>query len=157
MKIALCPGTFDPITLGHVDIVERGLKVFDHIIIAVSQNPSSCLFSGEERLEMVKETFRNRSNVEVKGFEGLLSEFAQELGIKVILRGLRTISDFEYENQMANANRFMVSDLDTLFMVTAGKYSHLSSSLIREILNFNGDISGMVPNQVESQIKQKGK
>jgi len=157
MKVALCPGSFDPITLGHVDIVERGLKIFDRIIVAVSQNPDDTLFSPDERLQMVQETFRDRAEIEIMGFEGLLAQFAKAQGIKVLLRGLRTVSDFEFENQMANANRFMVADLDTLFMVTEGKYSHVSSSLIREKLSFKGDISGMVPPQVETQIRSKMK
>jgi len=156
MKKVVCPGTFDPITLGHENIIERGLKVFDCIIIAVSKNSNkSSLFSLENRVGMIREVFQGRKNIEVVTFGGLLVDLAKELGVFSILRGLRTVSDFEYEDQMANANRYMFKDLETIFMMTDRRFSHLSSSLIREIVELGGSVSGMVPPVVEQNLKQK--
>ena len=156
MKIAICPGTFDPVTLGHVDIIERGLKVFDRIIVGVTAGSSKpVLFSVEERVRFLREVFHNRKDVEIKAFEGLLVDFARKEGVHAVLRGLRTVSDFEYEVQMAAANRFMSPQLETFFVMTDGRYSHLSSSLIREILRFGGKVTGMVPPQLETLLQVK--
>lgn len=157
-KIAICPGTFDPVTLGHVDIVERGLAVFDRVVVAVAEGArKQPLFSLEERAALLRETFRDRKGVEVKTFRGLLVDFTRQEGAKTILRGLRTVSDFEYEVQMASANRFLASDVETLFMMTDNRYSHLSSSLIREIVALGGTTAGMVPDCVQKLIDQKCK
>jgi pantetheine-phosphate adenylyltransferase len=153
---AICPGTFDPITLGHVDMVERAIKVFDRVILAVSQGPGKkTLLNLEERMALIEETFRNRKESEVISFDGLLVDLAKKLGVNTILRGLRTVSDFEYENQMSDANRFMNQSMETIFMMTDRSCSHLSSSLIREIVTLGGSVNGMVPPAVERFLKEK--
>jgi len=155
-RVAICPGTFDPITLGHFDIIERGLNLFDHIIVGVSQTAQkNVLLTLDERITLIKQTFAQRPEVSVECFEGLLIDFARRKKVKSILRGLRTVSDFEYEIQMATANRFLSSEVETLFMMTDGRFSHLSSSLIREILHFGGNIKGMVPQCIEAFLDKK--
>jgi len=153
MKQIICPGTFDPLTFGHVDIIERGLRIFDKVIVGVSEGfIQKTLFSFQERREMIVENFKDRSEIEVKEFSGLLVDFARKVGVFTILRGLRTVQDFEYEHQMARANQLMDPQLETIFMMTDQRFSHLSSSLIREIVQLHGSVVGMVPLSVESRI-----
>lgn len=156
MKTVIVPGTYDPLTLGHVDIIERALSIFDQVIVAVARHtPKQPLFSLEDRQAMLSEAFPNQKRVQIEAFEGLLVEFARERRVKFVLRGLRTVSDFEYENQMAAANRVMEPELETLLMVTDRRFNHLSSSLIREIASLGGDVKGMVPATVEQRLRKK--
>lgn len=156
MKTAIVPGTFDPISLGHVDIVERGLKIFDRLIIAVAESSQKkTLFTLDERKAMIAETFEGRSEIRIEPFSGLLVDLSRKVKANFVLRGLRTVSDFEYENQMAAANRFMDNDLVTIFMMTDRGINHLSSSLIREIASLGGSVNGMVPGHVEKKLHKK--
>lgn len=158
MKKVVYPGTFDPITLGHVNIIERGLKIFDVVIVAVAKRyEKNPLFTVEERVELIKEAFKGNENVVVKSFDGLLIDFVKAEGVKVILRGLRTVADFEYELQMALANKKMHPDIETIFMMTEGNLSYFSSSLIKEIASLGGCIKGMVPSNVEKAVMEKCK
>lgn len=154
--IAICPGSFDPPTDGHINIVERALKIFDKVIVAVAVNTSkNPIFTPEERVEMLNEIFKDYKNVEVDQFTGLLAEYAKKRGTTTFLRGIRNMSDYEYECQMALANKTLKPDLEILFMMTEGKYSHLSSSIIKEILTFGGDGKGMIHPVVEKRLKEK--
>ena len=131
MKIAIYPGSFDPFTNGHENIIERSVKVFDQIIVAVAHNTSKkTIFTVEERVEILNEVFRDRDDVKVDYFEGLLVEYIKKMGTNVVLRGMRTVSDFEFEMQMALANKTLSSELETVFMVTDSEFSHISSSVI---------------------------
>ena len=155
-KIVIYPGSFDPFTLGHLNIIERASRVFDKIVIAVARNVSKkTTFSIDERVETINEIFKNRENIEVDSFEGLLVEYAKKLGTNTVLRGMRSVSDFEYEMQMANANKTLNSELETVFMVTDSKFSHISSSLIREIITLGGSAEHLVPKIVETKLKEK--
>lgn len=155
-RTAICPGSFDPPTDGHINIVERALKIFDKVIVAVAVNTSkNPIFPPEERVTMLTEIFKNYKNVEVDKFEGLLADYAKKKGVKTFLRGIRNMSDYEYEFQMALANKTLDPDLEILFMMTEGKYSHLSSSIIKEILTFGGDGKGMIHPVVEKKLKEK--
>lgn len=150
------PGFFDPFTLGHLDIVLRSSKIFDQVAVVVAKDsPKSSWFSFEDRIEIVREIFSDQPNVLVDSFEGLLINYAKEKGFNVLLRGIRTVSDFEYEFQMSLANKTMESSIETYFMMTDSKYSFLSSTLIREIARLGGDISQMVPKIVQQKIKAK--
>lgn len=156
--IAIYPGSFDPPTLGHINVVERGLTVFRKIIVAVALNTSKeCLFSPEERVKLLKNIFKGKSNVEVDFFNGLLVDYTQKKGGNVILRGLRTVNDYEYELQMAFSNKSINPDIETMFLMTENQYSHISSTLIKEIAHFGGPIKKMVPATVERAIKAKMK
>ena len=155
-KIAIYPGSFDPFTFGHLDIIERGSKVFDKMIVAVAHNVSKkTIFSIEERVEILEEIFKDKEKIEVDSFKGLLVDYVKSAGTNIVLRGMRSVSDFEYEMQMAHANKTMNSDLETVFMVTSRKYSHISSSLIREIISLGGSAGDLVPEIVEKKLKQK--
>jgi len=145
-KTAVYPGTFDPISLGHVDVVQRGLKLFDRIVIGVATNPGKrpC-FRHEQRLAMVRETFADNARVEVAGFDGLLVEFARAQGACAILRGLRAASDFEYEFQMATMNRRLDPAIETAFVMAREEYTFVSSRFIREISAMGGDVSSLLP------------
>jgi len=155
---AIYPGSFDPITNGHVDIIERCLDIFDKILVAVLENPKKRpLFPTEERVNMIKEIFTGRENIEVKAFDGLLVEFAEKNDIKVVIRGLRAISDFEYEFQMALMNQKLKPDIETFFMVPNVKYTFLSSKLVKEIFMLGGGVKGLVPDLVESHLQEKFK
>lgn len=153
---AIYPGSFDPITNGHVDIIQRGKKIFDKIIVAVLDNPKKTpVFSTPERVEMIKKVFEGDTAVEVMAFDGLLVDFAQKNNTFVVIRGLRAISDFEYEFQMALMNRKLSSNFETLFMMPSLKYSFLSSNLVKEVFQLGGCIKDLVPPLVEEALKKK--
>ena len=155
-NMAICAGSFDPPTDGHINIVERGLKIFDKIVVAVAVNTTKQLiFTAQERVEMLKEIFRDRDNVEIDAFEGLLVDYARKRGVHTILRGLRTMEDYEYESQMALANKTLDPEVEILYMMTEGKYAHLSSSIIKEIITFGGSGCGMIHPIVEKRLKEK--
>ncbi|MDX8402539.1 MAG: pantetheine-phosphate adenylyltransferase [Mariprofundaceae bacterium] len=149
MRIAICPGTFDPITLGHVDVVRRGLRVFDRVVIGVAANPNKQpMFSLDDRLAMVREVFANDAAVTAVGFSGLLVDLAHAQGATAILRGLRAASDFEYEFQMATMNRRLDERIETVFVMAREDYTFVSSRFIREIAAMGGDVSALVPEAV---------
>ena len=153
---AIYPGSFDPVTNGHLDIIERGRKVFKHVIVSVAVNAQKqSFFSVEERLEMLRQVTQQWENVAVDTFEGLLVNYAVEKNAGVILRGIRAVSDYEYEFQMALMNRSLESNVETVFMVPAGTYSYLSSSLVKEVFGLGGSVSGLVPAVVEESMKKK--
>jgi len=157
-KIAVYPGSFDPITNGHVDIVQRGLKIFDKILIAVLENPKKTpLFTTKERIDMIREVFSDEKNMEVKVFDGLLVEFAKKNGAKIVIRGLRAVSDFEYEFQMALMNRKLNPEIETFFMTPSVSYTFLSSKLVKEIFMLGGCLRGLVPMHVEKRLREKFK
>lgn len=157
-KKAIYPGSFDPITNGHVDIIERGLQIFDNILVAVLENPKKKpLFSVEERVIMINEIFAGRENIEVKSFHGLLVDFAEANEAKVVIRGLRAISDFEYEFQMALMNLKLNPNIETFFMMPNVKYSYLSSKLVKEIFMLGGCLKDFVPKFVEKKLQEKFK
>lgn len=156
MKIAIYPGSFDPFTYGHENIIERSVKVFDQIIVAVAHNTSKkTIFTVAERVEILNEVFKNRDDVKVDYFEGLLVEYIKKMGTNIVLRGMRTVSDFEFEMQMALANKTLSSELETVFMVTDSEFSHISSSVIKEVVSLNGSASHMVPEIVETKLREK--
>ncbi|MCE9625688.1 MAG: pantetheine-phosphate adenylyltransferase [Deltaproteobacteria bacterium] len=155
-KIAIYPGSFDPPTYGHMNIVERGLGIFQKIIIAVARNTSKkSLFTPEERVELLRKLFKGRRDVEVDYFEGLLVGYALKKKSNVILRGLRTVADYEYELQMSFANKNLSPNIETIFMMTESRYSHISSTIIKEIAFFGGSVKNMVHPLVEKTIKAK--
>jgi pantetheine-phosphate adenylyltransferase len=155
-KYAIYPGSFDPLTYGHLNIIDRGVKIFDNLVVAVAHNVSKkTIFTLEERVDMLNQLFKSRLDVKVDYFEGLLVDYAKKLGTKIVLRGMRTVSDFESELQMALANKTLYNDLETVFMVTDSAYSHISSSLIKEIITLNGSAKEMVPPIVESKMRGK--
>ncbi|MGB9813465.1 MAG: pantetheine-phosphate adenylyltransferase [Thermovenabulum sp.] len=156
MRIAIYPGSFDPITNGHIDVIERSLKLFDRIIVAVLKNPNKKpLFSVEERVEMIKEATKHINNVEVESFSGLLVDFAKIKNAKIIIKGLRAVSDFEYEFQMALMNKKLDKDIETVFIMTNTRYSFLSSSVVKEVASFGGCVKDLVPPHVEKKLKEK--
>ncbi len=155
-KAAICAGSFDPPTNGHLNIVNRALKIFDRLIVAVAVNTrKEPILAPEERVGMLREIFRDHANVEVDAFEGLLVEYARGRGVHTILRGLRTMEDFEYESQMALANKTLDPEIEILYMMTEGKYAHLSSSIIKEIITFGGNVQGMIHPVVEEKLREK--
>ena len=153
MATALCPGSFDPVTLGHLDIIERSARHFDEVIVAVIRNPqkTQSLFSLEERQQMLKEATAHLANIRIEFFKGLLVEFAKEHGANAIVKGLRAVSDFDYEMQMAQMNQ-RLSGIDTFFIATSPQHSFLSSSLVKDVARFGGDVSGMVPPAVNERL-----
>ena len=156
MSIAVYPGSFDPITNGHVDVIRRGTKVFERLIVAVADNPAKqALFTKDERAEMIKEVTKGFKNVEVDSFDGLVVDYVHRKKAGVILRGIRTISDFEYEYQMALTNRTFAGDIETVFVMTHEEYSFVSSRLIKEAVTMGGDVSAFVPREVEKWLKKK--
>jgi pantetheine-phosphate adenylyltransferase len=156
MKLAVYPGSFDPLTNGHVDIIERGTHLFDRIIVAILINvEKSPLFSMQERVEIVREVFKGHPNVEVDTFEGLLVDYVAARKADVIVRGLRALSDFETEFQMALMNRRLSPDIETVFMMPAEQYTYISSRLIKEVFSLGGQVRGLVPEIVESRLKEK--
>jgi pantetheine-phosphate adenylyltransferase len=157
-SIAVYPGSFDPITNGHVDVVRRTLRVFDQVVVAISTNPDKRdnLFTVEERLEMIREVFRDaKERVRVDCFQGLLVDYAERVGARVVIRGLRAVSDFEFEFQMAMMNRRLKPDLETLFMMTGESYFYISSRLVKEVVSLGGNVSGLVPENVLVRLKEK--
>jgi pantetheine-phosphate adenylyltransferase len=154
--VAVYPGSFDPVTNGHLDLISRGVKIFDHLIVAVLQNREKApLFSAVERVEMLREVTRQWPAVEVDVFDGLLVEYVRRRQARVILRGIRAISDYEYELQMALMNRRLEPQVETVFMMPDARYSYLSSHLVREIAQFGGRIEGLVPPLVEERLRAK--
>jgi pantetheine-phosphate adenylyltransferase len=154
--IAVYPGSFDPITNGHLDLIERASRLFERLIVAILRNEAKKpLFSVEERLEMAREVLRDYPNVEVASFGGLLVEFAASRGARVILRGIRAISDYEYELQMALMNRRLAPDIETVFLMAAEDYSFLSARLVKEVVALGGDVSGLVPPLVEERLRKR--
>ncbi|MEZ5439035.1 MAG: pantetheine-phosphate adenylyltransferase [Lysobacteraceae bacterium] len=155
-RVAVYPGTFDPITAGHVDLVARAAPLFDHIIVGVAESPGKqpC-FSLEERVALARTSLANIKNIDVRGFDGLLAHFVAEVDAGVLLRGLRAVSDFEYEFQLASMNRHLIPEVETLFLTPAEQYSFISSSLVREIARLGGDVSGFVPPAVLDALRVK--
>ncbi|BBB33572.1 pantetheine-phosphate adenylyltransferase [Thermotomaculum hydrothermale] len=157
---AVYPGSFDPITYGHIDIIERGINLFDKVVVAILINPKKQpLFTVEERLEMIRESLKTfpQEKIEISSFSGLLVDYVKKINAKAILRGIRAISDFEYEFQMALTNRRLLKDVDTVFMMPDERYSYLSANLVREIALFGGDVSHFVPEHVAEKLKEKFK
>ena len=153
---AIYPGSFDPLTMGHVDIIQRGSGLFDRIVVAVLINADKApLFTVTERVDIVREVFRGRANVEVDTFDGLLVEYARRKQASVIVRGLRAVSDFEYEMQMALMNRTLNSDVETIFMMPAERYTYVSSRLVKEVVALGGSVKGIVPEIVERRLREK--
>jgi pantetheine-phosphate adenylyltransferase len=157
-RLAIYPGSFDPLTNGHVDIIERGSRIFDQIIVAILGNVEKTpLFSESERTAIIQNVFKGRPNVQVETFSGLLVDYAQQKKASVIVRGLRAVSDFEYEFQMALMNRHLAPGIETVFMMPAEQYTYISSRLIKEVFTLGGEITGLVPPIVEDKLRAKQK
>jgi pantetheine-phosphate adenylyltransferase len=154
--LAVYPGSFDPLTNGHVDIIERGARLFDRIIVAILVNAEkSPLFTTAERVDIARKVFKDRANVEVDTFDGLLVDYVAKRKANVLVRGLRAVSDFEYEFQMALMNRHLNPMIETVFMMPAEKYSYISSRLIKEVFALGGQVHGLVPDLVETRLREK--
>jgi pantetheine-phosphate adenylyltransferase len=155
-KIAIYPGTFDPVTFGHIDLIERASKIFDKVIIAVAHNKSKgVLFSVEERVDMLEDAVKGMKNVTVDDFNGLVVDYVRRNGANVMIRGLRMLSDFEYEFQMALTNRKLAGDIETIFMMPHEDYSYISSKLIKEAASFGADLKNFIPKKVAGALKEK--
>jgi len=158
MKTAVYPGSFDPITYGHIDIIDRASRLFDNVIVAVLNNPSKApLFSAAERMDMIREATIGLKNVEVDSFSGLLIDYVEEREANTVLKGLRAVSDFEYELQMALMNRKLNRNVETVFMMTSSRYSFLSSSLVKEVVRLGGCVKDLVPDYVFERLIEKYK
>lgn len=156
MKTAIYPGSFDPVTNGHLDIIKRASKLFDKVVVAVFYNSAkNCAFSVEERMEMIADAATGIDNIEIVSSDKLLVHYMREHGINVIVKGLRMVSDFEYEFQMALANNAQNNDIETLFMMTSSEYLHLSSSLVRELAHYGGNLEDLVPKSVIPRVYAK--
>ncbi len=156
MKIAVYPGSFDPATYGHLDVIQRACQSFDKVIVGVLHNSSkSPLFSVEERVRILETATKDLPNVEVKAFEGLSVNFARENHAQVIVRGLRAVTDFEYELQMAQTNRVLAPDVDTVFLTTSLEYAYLSSTIMKEVARFGGDLSKFAPKEITTAVMEK--
>lgn len=156
MRRAIYPGTFDPVTFGHLDIIERSCRIFDELIVGILINNSKApLFSVQERVDMIREALKDKENIRVMAFNGLLIDFARENQASCIVRGLRAVTDFEYELQMTQTNKVIAPEIETIFLTTALKYSYLSSSTVRELAAFGADISKFVPENVKEHILKK--
>jgi pantetheine-phosphate adenylyltransferase len=155
-KVAVYPGSFDPITYGHLDIINRGLKVFDEVIVAVACNSQkNALFSFDERVELIRQVVEDQERVSVDTFTGLLIDYISSRKAHVVIRGLRAISDFEYEFQIAQMNSCISQNVETLFMMTSLQYGYLSSSIVKEVCSLNGNIDGFVPPEVKTALRAK--
>jgi pantetheine-phosphate adenylyltransferase len=155
-QIALYPGTFDPITYGHIDVVKRAAELFPRVIVLVARNSAKTpLFSDDERITMIREVFRKNRSVDVDGFDGLLVDYARRHEARVIVRGLRAVSDFEYEFQMALTNRKLAPTIDTVFLVPHEQYTYLNSTIVREVARLGGDVSDFVPKSVHRRLLEK--
>jgi pantetheine-phosphate adenylyltransferase len=153
--VAVCPGSFDPPTNGHIDVVERAAKHLDHVVVAVIANPSKQpMFSLQERTEMLEKALAHVSNTEVRSFDGLLVDFARELEITLVVKGLRAVSDYDYELQMAQMNAALLPGLDTMFVTAKPEWAFLSSSLVKEVSRFGGSVEGLVPDHVASALAE---
>lgn len=156
MRVAIYPGSFDPFTKGHLDILTRAAALFDHIIVAVLVHPSKkCLFSPEERVELISDVVKKIDNVRAIHFNGLLVDFCRNAGACAIIRGLRAVSDYEYEMQMFSVNNQLAPDLETVFLMASPRYSFLSSSIAKEVARYGGDITGLVPEKIGIEMKKK--
>ena len=156
MNVAIVPGSFDPVTNGHLDIIKRTAQLFDVVYVSILSNSTkSPLFSVEERIELIRRATKDFPNVKVEGFTGLLVDYARQKGAKFIVKGLRAVTDFEYELQMADTNKALNPNIETIFMMASTEYSFVSSSVCKEVLRFNGDISKFVPKEVEEYLKNK--
>ncbi|MFT3708587.1 MAG: pantetheine-phosphate adenylyltransferase [Archangium sp.] len=158
MRSAIYPGSFDPLTNGHLSLIQRGLKMFDSLVVAIAVNPKKTpLFTVEERKEMILGAVGNDPRVTVDDFQGLLVDYAKKRNMNVVLRGLRAVSDFEFEFQLANMNRRLSPDIETVFMMTGEDYFYISSNLVREVASFGGNVEGAVPPNVLEKLKAKYK
>ena len=156
MSVAIYPGSFDPITNGHVSIIRSGLVAFDHLIVAVLRNPKkSSLFTVEERVEMIGEEFDGEQNIEVDSFDGLLVDYCRRKNVRIVLRGLRAVADFEYELQMANMNRHLNEEVETVFIMANDAYFYVSSNIVKEAATLGGDVSQLVPPSVARRLSTK--
>ncbi len=155
-RVAIYPGSFDPLTNGHVAIIQRGLNLFDRLIVSVANNPQKTpLFTVSERKGFILEAVKNDPRVEVDSFDGLLVEYARQRGVHTVLRGLRAVSDFDYEFQLANMNRKLLPEFESVFVMTGEDYFYVSSRLVREVATFGGDVTGLVPPHVASELRKK--
>lgn len=155
-RIVVCPGSFDPITNGHLDIIARGSRIFDKVYVCILNNSrKKSLFTVEERIQLIKEATKAYDNVLVDTYDGLLVDYCKKVNANVILRGLRAVSDFEYEMVITSMNRKLDNDIETFFMLTRNEYSFLSSSIVKEVAQYNGNISSLVPKVVEDALKEK--
>ena len=156
MKTAIYPGTFDPVTLGHLDIIERASAIFDRVVVTVARNPKkSPLFTAEERVAMIREVTTHLTNVTCESFEGLVVDFARQAGAQALIRGLRAVSDFEYELQMAHVNRRLHNQLVTVVLMPGEKYTYLNSTIVKEVATFGGDIAAFVSPSVMARLHAK--
>ncbi|MDP3766240.1 MAG: pantetheine-phosphate adenylyltransferase [Nanoarchaeota archaeon] len=156
MRTAIYPGSFDPATNGHIDVIERALKLFGNVIVAIGDNPGKKpLFSTKERIEMLKESTSHLKNIEIDSFSGLLIDYAKSKNSKIIIRGLRAVSDFEFEFQRALMNRVVNGDIETVFIMTKEDYVYLNSSIVKEMAMFGGKVNGLVPKIVEEKLREK--
>lgn len=155
-RLAICPGSFDPVTYGHLDIIQRGAKIFDQVIVAVFNNQSKApLFNVEERINLLEQCTADLPNVSIDSSNGLLMDYARSKNAQAIIRGLRAVSDFEYEMQITSMNRKLNEDIETFFMMTNNQYSFLSSSIVKEVAKYKANVSDLVPNVVEAALEQK--
>jgi len=153
---AVYPGSFDPITNGHIDIIERGLAIFDEVIVAIARNSGKKpLFSIKERVKILNEVTNGFKGIKIDIFDGLLVDYVKKVGAKAVIRGLRAVSDFEYEFQMAITNRKLGNDVETIFLMSSEKYSYLSSSIVKEVASYGGNVSGMVPEKIVKALDKK--
>jgi len=156
LKIAVYPGSFDPVTFGHLDIIDRALKIFDGVVVAVARNSEkNSLFSVKERVELLSEILVDQPRAKVDTFDGLLVDFVRKRGATVIIRGLRAVSDFEFEFQLAQMNRSITKEVETLFMMTSVPYSYLSSSIVKEVSSLNGPVDNLVPPLIKAALDAK--
>ena len=156
IRTILYPGSFDPVTNGHINLIHRGLVVFDRMIVAVAHNPRKTpLFPPEERMQMIRDSIGDEPRVEITTFEGLLVDYAKQRNVNAVMRGLRALSDFEFEFQLAHMNRRLAPDIETVFMMTGEEHFYVSSSLVREIAQSGGNLAGLVPASVEKALKER--